>query len=412
MKKMILSLSVSLLIMITIIAVGVSLTFNKEPENIDTVFINEVYSGALRGEFIEGKYDYIFIDKEGNIIYSTFSDTKDMSYEARLNDAIKNGYVVKEVGDSRLIFLVSNEDNFNKINSYYVISLITVSFLIAVFLVVYNVYFYIKYIRPFEKLESFALEVSGGNFDKELLFNKNNNFGAFEEAFDIMRSNLKKEKERADSLEESKKTLMAEIGHDIKTPLMSIRAISELGAIKSDDERYKIIIDKTNKIESLINDIYNATLEEIGQLDIKNRVHSIEDIYSLIKDVDYNGYISIKNYEENIDVIYDSFRMTQIFENIIINSYKYADTEIDVITEKDKEYIYISFKDYGKGIEEKEKRYIMDKFYRGEKVSETNGQGLGLYISRKLIMRMGGDMSVENDNGFKVTVKIKRYDNK
>lgn len=412
MKKMILSLSVSLLIMITLISVGVALTLNKKPEIIDTVFINEVYKGALRGEFIEGKYDYIYIDKEGNIIYSTLSDEKEMSYDARLNDALKNGYAVKEVGDNRLIFLISNEDNYNIINSYYIISLITVSFLLAAFLIIYNIYFYIKYIRPFEKLESFALDVSGGNFDKELLFNKNNNFGAFEEAFDIMRSNLKKEKERADSLEESKKTLMAEIGHDIKTPLMSIRAISELGAIKSDDERYKIIIDKTNKIESLINDIYNATLEEIGQLDIISRIHSVEDIYSLIKDVDYNGYISIKNYEKDIELVYDSFRMTQIFENIIINSYKYADTEIDVVTTKDDGYVYVSFKDYGKGIEEKEKRYIMDKFYRGEKVSETNGQGLGLYISRKLIMRMGGDMFVENDNGFKVTVKIKRYDNK
>lgn len=408
MKKMILNLSLSLLILLMVIISAVLAIQSEKIEGVDTVFINEVYNAALRGEYIEGKYDYVYIDGDGNIIYSTLSDERDMSYDSRMNEALKKGYAVKESGDKRIIFYVSNEEYLTKINGYYVVSLATISLLLVAFLIVYNVIFYIRNIRPFKKLEKFALNVSEGNFNKELLFNKNNNFGAFEEAFDIMRSNLKRERERADIAEESKKNLMAEIGHDIKTPLMSIRAISEIGLIKSGDERYRIIIDKTNNIESLVNDIYNATLEEIGELDIKVKRHSASDIYDIIKEVDHNGYVSVKNHESDKYVLYDSFRLTQIFENIIINSYKYADTEIDVITKSDEEYVYIIFKDYGKGIEEKEKRYIMEKFYRGEKVSETNGQGLGLYISRKLIMRMGGDIYVENDNGFKVTVKIKR----
>ncbi len=408
MKKMILNLSLSLLILLMVIISAVLAIQSEKIEGVDTVFINEVYNAALRGEYVEGKYDYVYIDGDGNIIYSTLSDERDMSYDSRMNEALKKGYAVKESGDKRIIFYVSNEEYLTKINGYYIVSLATISLLLAAFLIVYNVIFYIRNIRPFKKLEKFALNVSEGNFNKELLFNKNNNFGAFEEAFDIMRSNLKRERERADIAEESKKNLMAEIGHDIKTPLMSIRAISEMGLIKSGDERYRIIIEKTNNIESLVNDIYNATLEEIGELDIKVKRHSASDIYDIIKEVDHNGYVSVKNHESDKYVLYDSFRLTQIFENIIINSYKYADTEIDVITKSDEEYVYIIFKDYGKGIEEKEKRYIMEKFYRGEKVSETNGQGLGLYILRKLIMRMGGDIYVENDNGFKVTVKIKR----
>ena len=408
MKKMILNLSLSLLILLMVIISAVLAIQSEKIEGVDTVFINEVYNAALRGEYVEGKYDYVYIDGDGNIIYSTLSDERDMSYDSRMNEALKKGYAVKESGDKRIIFYVSNEEYLTKINGYYIVSLATISLLLEAFLIVYNVIFYIRNIRPFKKLEKFALNVSEGNFNKELLFNKNNNFGAFEEAFDIMRSNLKRERERADIAEESKKNLMAEIGHDIKTPLMSIRAISEMGLIKSGDERYRIIIEKTNNIESLVNDIYNATLEEIGELDIKVKRHSASDIYDIIKEVDHNGYVSVKNHESDKYVLYDSFRLTQIFENIIINSYKYADTEIDVITKSDEEYVYIIFKDYGKGIEEKEKRYIMEKFYRGEKVSETNGQGLGLYILRKLIMRMGGDIYVENDNGFKVTVKIKR----
>ncbi len=408
MKKMILNLSLSLLILLMVIISAVLAIQSEKIEGVDTVFINEVYNAALRGEYVEGKYDYVYIDGDGNIIYSTLSDERDMSYDSRMNEALKKGYAVKESGDKRIIFYVSNEEYLTKINGYYIVSLATISLLLEAFLIFYNVLFYIRNIRPFKKLEKFALNVSEGNFNKELLFNKNNNFGAFEEAFDIMGSNLKRERERADIAEESKKNLMAEIGHDIKTPLMSIRAISEMGLIKSGDERYRIIIEKTNNIESLVNDIYNATLEEIGELDIKVKRHSASDIYDIIKEVDHNGYVSVKNHESDKYVLYDSFRLTQIFENIIINSYKYADTEIDVITKSDEEYVYIIFKDYGKGIEEKEKRYIMEKFYRGEKVSETNGQGLGLYILRKLIMRMGGDIYVENDNGFKVTVKIKR----
>ena len=72
------------------------------------------------------------------------------------------------------------------------------------------------------------------------------------------------------------------------------------------------------------------------------------------------------------------------------------------------------FKDYGAGVAAEQLSYIMDRFYRGEKTAEKLGQGLGLNICRKLILRMGGDMNCYNDNGFVVQLNVpilKNYGN-
>lgn len=399
----------TVLILLVVLLVGVSaFLINKpQPEKIDTVFINEVYNGILKGEYINGKYDYTYIDFAGKVLYES-KQTADMSYAERMNNALKNGYAVKEVDSNRLIFYVSNTDYFLSYRKSLNIALICIGVVFLFAVIGYCVYLYLRIIHPFDKLNSFAKNVAGGDLESTLDMSRHNNFGAFEEAFDIMRYNLAKEKKNAQKAEESKKQLMAEIGHDIKTPLMSIRAISEFNLLKNSDSDYKLILDKTNKIDRLISEIYQTALEEMGELSVCATEHNVEEIYKIIKNTDYNGYTNFKNKICDQKVIFDSFRLTQVVENILINSYKYANTEIDISAVEKEEFIDIEFKDYGSGVTESELSHIMDKFYRGEKVLESNGQGLGLYISRKLMNKMDGDLQVCNEGGFKVTIRLKK----
>ncbi len=226
-------------------------------------------------------------------------------------------------------------------------------------------------------------------------------FGAFGEAFDIMRNNLRESRIAEQSVYMERRRLLQEIGHEIKTPLSTIKAVAECGFAVDGNENYTVISNKANAIDNLVNDFYQKALEEEGQLNVFITKHSQEDFKKLISECDYNGKIVLGE-DINCNILYDKNRMIQIVDNIIANSYKYADTDIKVDMTLQGEQLKVKFKDYGDGVVPEQLSYIMDRFYRGEKTEEKLGQGLGLNICRKLVIRMGGDMNCYNDNGFVV----------
>ncbi|MDE6372494.1 MAG: HAMP domain-containing histidine kinase, partial [Clostridia bacterium] len=264
---------------------------------------------------------------------------------------------------------------------------------------------YRRTVKPFEKLKVFSGEVAKGNLDFPLTLDKYNSFGAFGEAFDIMRNNLKESRLAEQKSVVDKRRLMQEIGHDIKTPLASIKAIAECGYAVDGNENYAVILDKASAIDNLVNDFYHATLEEEGQLNVFLTRHSSKDLAQLIATCDYNNRASI-NTPPDCFTLYDKIRMTQIIDNIIANSYKYADTDISVVmSERDGKLITL-IRDSGAGVPPEQLSYVMDRFYRGEKTAEKLGQGLGLHICRKLVERMGGEMICRNEDGFVVEIAL------
>jgi K+-sensing histidine kinase KdpD len=105
----------------------------------------------------------------------------------------------------------------------------------------------------------------------------------------------------------------------------------------------------------------------------------------------------------------DSLRLEQIIGNIINNSYKYANTTIEVSACLKRAYLQLDIKDYGKGISEEELPLIFNKFYRGKEkeVQQKSGAGLGLYISRFLMEKMDGEISGYNvKDGFIIRLLI------
>ena len=92
----------------------------------------------------------------------------------------------------------------------------------------------VKVIRPFDKLKEFASAVAAGDLDKPLEMDRENVFGAFTEGFDIMRERLNEARESELQMSISKKELIAQLSHDIKTPIASIKAMSEVLGAKED----------------------------------------------------------------------------------------------------------------------------------------------------------------------------------
>ena len=103
----------------------------------------------------------------------------------------------------------------------------------------------------------------------------------------------------------------------------------------------------------------------------------------------------------------DKLRLQQVFDNIFANSYKYADTKIDVTIQKQDSFLSVVIEDYGGGVSLEELPLLKEKYKRGSNVKDKEGAGLGLYISDYFMKEMHGKLIVENgDNGLRVIVII------
>ncbi|MBP5733910.1 MAG: ATP-binding protein, partial [Lachnospiraceae bacterium] len=91
-------------------------------------------------------------------------------------------------------------------------------------------------------------------------------------------------------------------------------------------------------------------------------------------------------------------RMGQVIGNIIVNSYKYANTRIEAVFSLQEEYLQMKISDHGPGVSPEELSLITNKFYRGKqwKESKESGSGLGLYIAKTLMEKMDGELLAES----------------
>ena len=276
-------------------------------------------------------------------------------------------------------------------------------------------------IRPFQKLKGFAERVAGGNLDVPLEMDKGNLFGAFTESFDIMRSELKKARIAEAEANAAKKELVAKLSHDIKTPVASIKAASEVGAALTEKaaselapnplpaqllENYTQIIRKADQINSLITNLFTATLEELRQLTVTPSDMPSRELREIFESADYLHRAAIPHIPDCL-LYADRLRLQQVFDNLFANSYKYAGTKIDLSVSQKERCLAVSMEDYGGGVQTEELPLLMEKFKRGSNASNTEGAGLGLYISDYFMKEMHGELFLENgQNGLKVTVRI------
>ncbi|MFM7078717.1 MAG: ATP-binding protein [Bacteroidota bacterium] len=199
------------------------------------------------------------------------------------------------------------------------------------------------------------------------------------------------------------------ISHDLRSPLLSIKGILQLIPIKEKTT------DGTNKLLQLAEKSVNRldqTVQEIldysrnSRLDLKITEFSIiQMIEGIFADLKYST-------EENVDctleisgsanIKADKYRLETLLKNVIGNAVKYRNREsnnpwVKVLVKNDKTHCTITVSDNGTGISEKSLPKIFDMFYRGS--NAVSGTGLGLYICKEIIHRLGGTMDVKSTAG-------------
>ena len=382
----------------------------------DTVAVNEVVQSVTRdiGDMDnhrnETALDYVVLDEDGSLLYKTRAGLSES-----INAAIAHRDTILDiaVGNSAAGKVIVYNDGAKTLQAQKRTAITVLSVATAVqcaICVVYAVYMRRTIVKPFTKLKGFAERVAGGNLDIPLEMDRRNLFGAFTESFDIMRSELKKARLAEAQANESKKELVAKLSHDIKTPVASIKAVSEVGlavaANGKDKENYTHIIGKADQINTLVTNLFSATLEELQQLSVTPAHIESGKVKTMLENADYLRRAALPDIPDCL-IYADGLRLQQVFDNIFANSYKYAGTEILVSAEKSDGHIAIVIEDFGGGVPEEELPVLKEKFRRGSNSANTEGAGLGLYISEYFMKEMGGVLNVENGaNGLKVIVVL------
>ena len=375
---------------------------------------------------------FVVLDKDNRVIYTRLSKgessekLKDDTAGMTVEKAIKDRYPYRYLEDSEgrvsgvVVMLDSAEKSYSVLRRRIIVFLGLGGLIILAAAIGLGLYIRKNIIRPFKKMEDFAGKVAEGKLDEPLLMDENNMFGVFTESFDIMREELAASKERELELQRKEKELVASLSHDLKTPITGIKLTTELLKAKLEAEEHRKsnsdisdkldnIYKKADQIDVLVSDLFTSTLDDLGEFKVTCRDEESKVLSEIIEKNDDRKFIS-EEAVPRVLINIDSKRMNQVIGNIIVNSYKYAGTAIDVSYQLVDRYLEMNIRDHGPGVPEAELELITNKFYRGKGVekSEKEGSGLGLYISRNLMQKMNGELICQNNEagGLLITLMI------
>lgn len=398
-------------VMILLLAFFVRGMMEKDSSAVDMVSMNEkvkvIEADLKRGE------DRNTIEEKRNceILFLT-----DHDYKSRFNQAIQQGRVLLDYWEQenvkgKIVFPMQ-EQKYEKLQKELFFLVILICLVISVVVYVLLGVVYVSFVRPFHKLQKFSAEIAKGNLDIPLLMNRHNFFGAFTESFDIMREELKRARESEYEANRSKKELVAELSHDIKTPIATIKAVCEVLQVKEKNQdtldKVEVIANKAEMIDSLVGNMFHATLEELEILKVEPEENSSLLVEEMILEQKYYEEIVMENRIPECLLYFDELRFKQVIDNIIHNAYKYAKTGCYVTFFEQENGVQIQIRDQGMGMPEEELSLAAEKFYRGSNAKGKSGSGLGLYLAKKFMEGMQGGMEFYNEDGFVVRLFLRK----
>lgn len=214
--------------------------------------------------------------------------------------------------------------------------------------------------------------------------------------------------------------IISTVSHEMRTPLTSIRGFSQTllnSWDKLDDENkkkfIKIIEDQSNRLINLVENILTVSKENSEILVYKKiDVNSlIEKTLQLLTEKYKNHKFIFKKDKNLLPTRLDEDKFQQIITNLLDNAGKYSvsGTNITISTEIQGEFVLIKISDQGVGIKEEDFNKLFKKFSRIENhlTSSTQGNGLGLYITKNLVEKMGGEISLSSKVGVGTEFRIK-----
>lgn len=355
---------------------------------------------------------FALLDADGALLYqNTEGISRSVNEAVRNNDLILD-VVAEDITVGKMIIHNETTENINKYRTRMLRVVCGMGALQLLLVLALYLYLRKRIIQPFYKLSDFAVRVAGGNLDMPLNMDRRHIFGSFTEAFDLMRSELKKARIAEKKANDDKKEMVAKLSHDIKTPVASIKSTSEIGYEITVEERSKEMFGRINakadQLTALADNLFTSSVQDITEIAVNPGNYPSDILPALIQHADYLGKANQVSVPD-CRIFVDKLRLQQSFDNIFMNSYKYAGTEITVDVRMEEMYLVIRITDCGGGVRQEELPLLKEKYKRGSNTKEKEGAGLGLYLTDYFLVKMGGKLVLQNaDPGFAAVLYLRR----
>lgn len=208
------------------------------------------------------------------------------------------------------------------------------------------------------------------------------------------------------SAERELKQAIANISHDLRTPLTSILGYIQLieKPEVTDEERKEYLAiakDRAKRLQILLNDFFELSV--IESVDHSLKLEKL-GLNSIVEEIVINLYDkfneqqivpSIKIPQEQMNIIGDESAIKRVIENLVINAIRYSDGNVSITLERNNTKINLTISNDVKDITEKDVELFFNRFYTADQTRSGKGTGLGLSIAKALMDKMNGKLSAE-----------------
>ena len=335
-------------------------------------------------------------EKYMHVIDFINSNKNKKTYEIQ-NKQFKNDILLHAVklNDNEYAFINTSIDPIDSTTRILQKQLIIVTIIVLILSFIIS-YFISKHLsNPIINLNNQAKNIAKGDFSHE--FDDKSNILELNE----LSKTLNYARVELDKTEELRRDLMANVSHDLKTPLTMIKAYAEMcmDLHKKNKEKQKedinIIISETDRLTLLVQDILDlskmqSNIEKLNieEFDLIKLCQKILDKYKLYQETENYKFI----FNHNIDTILinaDKKKIEQVLYNLINNAINYTgeDNTVTININKEKDKVKVEIIDTGKGIKQEDIPYIWDRYYKNKKKHKRNliGTGLGLSIVKNIL---------------------------
>jgi signal transduction histidine kinase len=258
--------------------------------------------------------------------------------------------------------------------------------------------------NPIEQINQSAKHLATGNYETKF---RGRGFLEIKELSDTLNTTATE----LSKVERLRRELMANISHDLRTPLAFIYSYAEMMhdfPHEVTSEQSQIIMDEATRLTALVNDMLDISSLETGVAKLNKMNYNLTEslrktVNRMSELVKNDGYRLEFDYGEDVHIHADEVKITQAFYNLLLNAITYSGEDKTVIVRQSIKgnCVKIEVTDQGEGIEQSDLPYIWDRYYKVDKKHKRPkmGTGLGLSIVKKVIEMHGGEYGVESEIG-------------
>ncbi len=388
-------------------------------------------------------------DKYGNIIISESKFTSDLEYKYLTTDEVDKALesykisvlhgnsikgIIKVTGIKGDIIIVGEplkDKNENVIGTIFVLkfakefnrvifglnAVLSVSMIFIFIAIVIPIYLVSK--KEFSKMKSMTemvMKMYEGDFSVRCEVDEDNKTELLSSALNDLAIRLENSEGQSKLLEQTRRDYVANVTHELKTPITSIRAMAEIlkdGSLvdKVDkDKYYSMILRESVRMESLIKDMLELSRLQSGKaclakdrINLRDTFLQVIDEFKIIsEDLDIELIIDI-NFDDLPYVYTNINRIAQVLVILLDNAFKYtADNgSVTLRVVKKEEFLKVSVCDTGIGVEDDDIPFIFDRFYKADKSHSSEGTGIGLSIAWEIMKNLDENIYYETTEKYK-----------